>query len=462
MSNKKVLIVDDDVSLLRVMEHHLDEAGFTVSTCKNGKEALEKQQVSPSQIIFTDINMPEMSGLEFLQSLREFDTKTIVIVITGFPTIEGAVDAMKSGAFDFIQKPVDKEHLLSVTRKASDYITLRIENERLRNLVTKHLDFGNMIGKSSAIQRIYNQARQVTNSNTTILIQGETGTGKEMLARAIHQNSPRKDKPFVAINCAAVPATLLESELFGHQKGSFTGAISDRKGLVEQAGEGTLFLDEIGDLPLELQPKLLRLLQDREFQPIGTNKIKLTMVRFIVATHHDLKEMVDNSTFREDLYFRLNVVPLYLPPMRERVEDIIPLFQYFLKEASLVEQKDLPSIDKAVIDQLEKYHWPGNVREIQNLAQRLMALHSSDKIEIYDLPESIFASVEEHGSNIVMPDAGFDLEEWTDKTILAALEKNNWNQSKTAQYLNISRNTLVYRIEKRPLLREAKQRLVNL
>jgi two-component system NtrC family response regulator len=365
---------------------------------------------------------------------------------------------MKAGAFDFIQKPIEKEHLLSVAQKAAEYITLKNENVLLKNLVEEHLDFGNMIGKSSAIQQVYHQARQVSSSSTTILIQGETGTGKEMLARAIHQNSPRKDKPFIAINCAAVPATLLESELFGHVKGAFTGAVSPRKGLIEEAGDGTFFLDEIGDLPLDLQPKLLRLLQEREFQPVGSNYKKLTLVRFIIATHHNLQEMVEANTFREDLYFRLNVVPLKLPRLCERAEDIIPLFQHFLREAAASENKEIPAIDKEVVSKLESYSWPGNVREVENLAQRLMALHTGERIEVADLPESFFVSGEETDMNHSLPERGFDLEEWTDKTILAALEKNNWNQSKTAQYLNISRNTLVYRMERRPLLKEAKQK----
>ncbi len=458
MNKTKFLVVDDDQSLLRVMEHHLAEAGYSISTCTDGISGLLKQKDNPAKVIFTDLKMPDVDGIEFIRSVREFDSNAVIVVITGYPTIDAAVDAMKAGAFDFIQKPVERERLLAVAKKAVEYSNLQTENTRLRILVDEHLDFGNMVGQSAVMQHVYRNARKVSASNVTVLISGETGTGKEILARAIHQNSSRKEYSFVPVNCAAVPSTLLESELFGHVKGAFTGAISDRKGRIEDANGGTLFLDEIGDLPLELQPKLLRVLQDREVQPVGSNRIKKTDVRFIVATHRNLEEMIKQNTFREDLYYRLNVVPITLPPLRDRHEDTLPLFKLFLKEAAQREKRPVPPFSAQVIEKLEAYSWPGNVRELQNLAQRLMAMQTGEIIDIEDLPESFLEEHDKQDFITPLPKAGFDLEEWTDRVVLAALEKNQWNQSKTARYLNISRNTLIYRIEKSPRLREAKQK----
>lgn len=452
MNNKRnILIVDDDTSLLRVMEHHLIEAGYAVKTARDGTQGLEVHRETPSSVIFTDLKMPQMDGITFIKAIRESDPHVSIIVITGFPTIDNAVAAMKAGALDFIQKPLEKEHLLAVVQKACTFFELQDENSRLRSLVSEHLNFGNMVGQSSAIKSVYDLARSVADSNATVLINGETGTGKEMLAKALHNHGKRKNKRFVAINCAAVPSNLLESELFGHTKGSFTGAISDRSGLIAEADGGTLFLDEIGDLPLDLQPKLLRVLQEREFHPVGSNKSQKTDARFVVATHRDLNQMVKENTFREDLFYRLHVVPITIPPIRERTDDIIPLFLYFLKAAATEENKLLPGLEKAVTETLEKHSWPGNVREIQNAAQRLMAMHSGEIITVADLPSSLKQMKIETSENFLLPENGLDLEDWTDKIIFEALKKNQWNQSKTAAYLNISRNSLIYRMNKKSL-----------
>ena len=452
MKSKSILIVDDDMSLVRVMKHHLSEAGYDVTTAANGREGLEIHRRDPSSIIFTDLKMPEIDGVTFINEIRSFDLYVSIVVITGFPTVDKAVAAMKAGALDFIEKPVEKEHLLAVAEKAHTFFELQYENSRLRHLVSEHLDFGNMVGQSSQIKNVYNLARNVADSNVTVLINGETGTGKEMLAKALHNHSKRKNRKFVAINCAAVPSNLLESELFGHVKGAFTGAINDRAGLIAEAEGGTLFLDEIGDLPLELQPKLLRVLQEREFHPVGSNKSVKTDARFVVATHRDLKKMVEEQSFREDLFYRLNVVPITIPPVRERPQDIVPLFIHFLKTAATEEKKSLPVLDKSTIESLEKYFWPGNVREIQNIAQRIMAIHTGDMISVHELPAMFNQSdtIKESGS-FSLPDDTFDLEKWTDLVILEALKKNGWNQSKTAAYLNISRNALIYRMKKNNL-----------
>ncbi len=462
MDRTKIMIIDDDQSLLRVMQHHLEEAGYLTVTASDGQEGLIRQREDPCQVVFTDIRMPRLSGLDFITAVREFDQAASIVVITGFPTIENAVEAMKAGALDFIQKPVERDRLLAVAQKATEYFALRSENQRLRTLVADHLNFGNMVGSSPAMRSVIRQAQLAAESNATVLIQGETGTGKELLAKAIHQNSSRATRPFMAINCAAVPASLLESELFGHIRGAFTGALSDRKGMIEDAAGGTFFLDEVGDLPMELQPKLLRVLQEREFQPVGSNTVRPVDVRFMVATHQNLSAMVQERSFREDLFYRLNVVPIALPPVRERREDIIPLFFHFLREAAVDEQKDVPDIAPLVHSQLERYSWPGNVREIQNVARRILALHTGGTVGLDRLPEQI-VSIPEKKPNLMseLPPEGIDLEEWVDRLIIQALQKNDWNQSKTAAYLNISRNTLVYRMDKRPLLKTARQEREN-
>jgi len=367
------------------------------------------------------------------------------------------VEAMRAGAFDFIQKPVDSKHLAAVVSKALEHTRLSLENLRLRNLVADHLDFGNMIGKSAAMQDLYKQARQIAASNATVLILGETGTGKELLAKAIHHNSGRKEGPFVVVNCAAIPSNLLESELFGHVKGAFTGATVDRKGRIADADGGTLFLDEVGDMPLELQPKLLRVLQEKEITPIGSNLTRRVDVRFIAATHRDLPKMVGAGQFREDLYFRLNVVPLSIPPLRERRSDIAVLFRHFMAEAAAQENLSLPDMDADAMAVLESYKWSGNVRELQNLAQRIIALHAGpEPVRMVDLPVPYGKPPTGIGPELFLPENGLDLEEWTDRVILASLDKHDWNQSQTAKYLGVSRNTLVYRLDNRPMLREAK------
>lgn len=461
MPEARILVIDDDRSQLRVLEHFLAESGFEVIAASSAQEGLLRQAETPAEVIVTDLNMPGLDGIGFIRALRERDANTSIILVTGFPTIDAAVEAMRAGAFDFIQKPVESKHLAEVVRKALEHARLARENRELKNLVEDHLDFGQLIGRSPGMLNIYKQARQVSASNVTVLIQGETGTGKELLAKAIHHNSPRKDGAFVVVNCAAVPGNLLESELFGHVKGAFTGAISDRRGRIEDANGGTLFLDEVGDLPLDLQPKLLRVLQEKEITPVGSNQMRKVDVRFVAATHRDLHKMVGEGTFREDLFFRLNVVPLLIPPLRQRREDIVLLFHHFLKEAAREEGRSTPTVEPAVVTPLEANEWPGNVRELQNLAQRIIALNPVDVIGLANLPEPYNKTSIQAPGTIALTGVSFDLEEWTDRVILAALEKYDWNQSQTAKYLGISRNTMAYRLDNRPILREAKAKRVQ-
>ena len=454
--NKQVLLVDDDKSLLKVMEYHIKDAGYAVVAVSSAEEGLQKQRENFSSVVITDIQMPDMDGISFLKELRTFDTKSVVLVITGHPSVDVAVDAMKAGAFDFIQKPVSENQLRTVLKKAYSFYKLSSENSRLKELVQEKLSFGNMIGQAPKMQALYKEAERVAKSNITTLILGETGAGKEVLAKAIHVNSKRSEEPFVAINCAAIPPNLIESELFGHVKGSFTGANTNRVGLIEEANGGTFFMDEIGDLPLELQPKLLRVLQEKEFTPVGSNKPKKVDIRFIGATHRDVKEMVQEGTFREDLYFRLNVISLIIPPVRERKEDIILLFKHFLDITCKDEGREPPTISKEVVRLLENYDWPGNVREIQNIAARCAVL-SQENIIKDDLPFTN-TTTENKDVNFSSP---YDLDEYIDDLYIDALTRNDWNQSKTARFLNISRNTLVYRLKREKLVQAQKEYLQN-
>ncbi len=454
MTNKRVVIVDDDSSFLRVLTYHIESAGFEVVSFTDPIDAIKDLRRNSTAVVFTDIGMPKMNGIEFITELRTFDSEIVIVVISGLGSITDAVDAMKLGALDFIRKPIEQNHLLSVLQKGYKLFELSQENRRLKELVGDHFKFGNMIGKSAAMQELYRQAQRVSRSQATVLINGETGAGKEVLAKAIHLNSPRSNNSFVAINCAAIPENLIESELFGHIKGAFTGATTDRKGLLAQADGGTFFMDEIGDLPLSLQPKLLRVLQEREYQPVGSNSSIKVDLRFICATHRDLETMVRENGFREDLFFRLNVIPLTIPPMRERRADTILLFNHFLTEACGEENRDVPAITPEAAATLEEHHWPGNVREIQNIALRCAVL-SGDSIEADELllKKEDASTVNKTGA---IPNNPFDLEEYIDFIYIEALNKNDWNQTKTAQFLNISRNSLVYRL-KRDRLQEAQQ-----
>ncbi len=449
--NKRAILLDDDQSFLRVLTYHIESAGFEVLAFTDPNEALQELKSSPVSVVFTDIGMPKMSGIEFIRELRTVNSDCAVVVISGLGSIDDAVEAMKLGALDFIRKPIEQNHLLSVLKKAYQIYELSQENRRLKELVEDHFRFGNMIGKSASMQELYRQAERVSRSQVTVLINGETGAGKEVLAKAIHLNSTRSDSPFVAINCAAIPGNLIESELFGHVKGAFTGATTDRKGLLAQANGGTFFMDEIGDLPAELQPKLLRILQEREYQPVGSNKAHKVDIRVICATHRNLEDMVKEGSFREDLFFRLNVIPLQLPPMRERRADTLLLFNHFLTEACREENREIPTITPEAATLLENYDWPGNVREIQNIALRCAVL-SSEQIVPEDLP--IRESPESSLQSAQLFNEPFDLEEYIDDIYIQALEKNEWNQSQTARFLNISRNSLVYRM-KRDKLRNA-------
>jgi DNA-binding NtrC family response regulator len=449
MSEKTILLVDDDASLRRVLAHHLTEAGYRVLTAAGGKSGLEVFTEEQVEMVITDIQMPEMSGLDLLRRIKVMNPDTVVLVITAYGSIETAVEAMKIGAHDYITKPFDREELLLTVGKGLEYTELVRENRSLKQFIESRFSLDNVIGTSSAMRRVYALVEKVARADLAVLITGESGTGKELIAKAIHQHSARRDGPFVVINCGAIPEGLLESELFGHRKGAFTGAYSNARGKIEAADKGTVLLDEIGELPPALQVKLLRVIEGGEFTRVGETDARRADVRFLAATNRDLSKMVEDGRFREDLYFRLKVVPIHLPPLRERREDIPLLADHFLKEAS--ERFNRPSLrfEKDVFRYFQAYAWPGNVRELKHIVERLAVVSEDDNVSFKDLPENLTAATGNAANVLIqLPDEGIDLEEVEREILRQALEKHGGNQTRAAQYLNITRSALIYRIQK--------------
>ncbi len=444
-ASRKVLLIDDDASLRRVTEYSLHSAGFQVLSAADGKQGLASFKVDQPQVVITDIQMPGMSGYEVLQQIKAEKPETVVIVITAFSSVEKAVEAMKQGAYDYLAKPFSRDELVMVVEKAFNLLGLQEENQRLRQELEHQVDFSHMVGLSDCMQEVFDIVRRVAPTEAGVLVTGESGTGKELIARAIHQGGMRSKGPFVALNCAAIPANLLESELFGHVRGSFTGAVHDRVGKFEQADGGTLFLDEVGEMPLELQPKLLRVLQEMEVEPVG-GKIRSVDVRIIAATNQDVDLAIAEGRFREDLYYRLSVIPVELPPLRERIEDIPLLIEHFLERFSAASRV---RISDDALDCLMAYPWPGNVRELQNAVERFVVLARNELVELKDLPAKFCAAPSRSRSQVVeLPAEGYSLEAIEKEVVVQALERNDWNQTRAADFLQVPRHTLIYRMEK--------------
>jgi DNA-binding NtrC family response regulator len=384
-----ILVVEDEQDMLFGLRKILSKQGHNVEIAETGSAGLKKVEESFFDIVITDLKMPGVDGIELLRKVKEAYSDTIVIVITGYGTVESAVEAMRLGAYDYITKPFDAEHIKMVVRKALKQIALTDENKYLKQQIKEAKDFQNIIGKSRKMQDVFKIADQVARTDATVLILGESGTGKELVARYIHYNSPRKDKVFVPVNCAALRETLLESELFGHEKGSFTGAVSTKRGLMEIASGGTFFFDEIGDVSPLIQGKLLRVLQEREFMRVGGTDTISADIRLIAATNKNLEQCIKERTFREDLYYRLNVVSVQLPPLRERRDDILPLAQFFLRRFNKKMGKKICEIQQDVLGVLMGYDWPGNVRELENVIERAVVLTTEDAIEVSHLPEKL-------------------------------------------------------------------------
>src|SRR6202050_4016294 len=357
---KRILVVEDEEKLRRVIELQLSSAGFDVDKAGTAEEALKI--VDRADLVLTDLKLPNMDGLEFLGLIRRQNSLVPVIMMTAYGTVETAVEAMKAGATDFLLKPFSLDHLMQVVHKGLEMRALRDENRQLKAELGRRYEFDNIIGRSGAMQEIFDTVERVAPTRATVLLAGESGVGKDLVARAIHFHSPRRDKPLVKINCTAIPENLMESELFGYEKGAFTGANTSKPGKFEQADTGTVFLDEIGDVPASIQVKLLRVLQDREFERLGSNKVMHTDVRVVAATNVDLRAALQQGTFREDLYYRLNVVPLDIPPLRERKDDIPYLVDHFAKKFN-------GEISEGALERLMSYHWPGNVRELENVVR---------------------------------------------------------------------------------------------
>jgi len=441
-----ILLIDDDASLRRVTEYNLSAAGFKVLTAASGREGLRLFGERRPDLVITDVKLGDMNGLDVLQKVKDQAPETPVVVITAFGSIEMAVEAMKQGAFNFITKPFDRETLRLSCSKALEMVKLLSRNQTLIEEVNRLTATEGMETANSAMAELLKTALRVAESEATVLITGESGTGKEVLARLIHQNSPRKNNPLISVNCSAIPETLIESELFGHIKGAFTGAIANRKGRFQSASEGTLFLDEIGELRMEMQAKLLRAIQEQEVQPVGSDHVEKVDVRIIAATNRDLQEAIKAGEFREDLFYRLGVIPLHLPPLRERKEDIPALVKHFLKKMGA---PPAVSFTQKAFAQMKVYDWPGNIRELQNAVERCVILRRSDSIDDCNLRLIAGPAAVKSGQLVPeIPDEGISLEEVEKGLIKKALEKSANNRSEAARLLRIPRHVLIYRLEK--------------
>jgi DNA-binding NtrC family response regulator len=433
-----ILIVDDEESVRNSLYDWFIEDGYRVECAENAKKALSRLESDSFDIILADIKMPGMDGLEMLRRIKLLKTDSIVIVMTAFATVDTAVQALKDGAFDYITKPFDPDDLSHLIRNASKQISLAEENENLKKKVVSLENVEDLIGNSEAIKKVLKDIESVAQSNSSVVITGESGTGKELVARAIHSNSTRKFFPLVSVHCGALTESLLESELFGHEKGAFTGAMYNRKGRFEMADNGTIFLDEIATISIKMQIDLLRVLESKSFVRVGGNKEISSDFRVICATNKNLKSMVEKGTFREDLFYRLNVVNIFVPPLRERIEDIPLLVEYFIKKYCTSMNRQPVTIDSAALKRLEEFNFPGNVRELENMIERAIVVGNGKKISIKDLP------LEKN----VMSSSIESLDDLEKSHILLILNKYSWNISRAAKALKVDRVTLYNKISK--------------
>lgn len=456
----KILVVDDEEVIRKALIKLLASEGYTVDAAEDAFEAIEKVKEGWIDLVLTDLKMPEKDGIALIREVKEISPDTACIVMTGFGTINSAVEAVKAGAYHYITKPFQLDDVLSLVSRSLEHKILKAENREYRKQVKSEYAFDNIIGTSDAIRDVFEAVKKVADTDSTVLLLGESGTGKELFARAIHYNSSRADRPLVAVNCGAIPETLLESELFGHMKGAFTGAIQSRIGRFAAAHQGSIFLDEIGEMSPRLQVKLLRVIQERRLEPVGSTKSQEVDVRIIVATHRNIDEMVKKGEFREDLYYRLNVIPMRIPPLRERMDDIPLLIEHFLDRYAKMNRVPPPIISQEIMDIFCKYDWPGNVRELENTIERLVVLKSGKLVERSDFPEKfIQAESIVPCPPVKIPDAGISFKkavrDFENGLILKALEKANWNKNKAAHLLKLNRTTLVEKIKKKQLQRSA-------
>ncbi len=438
-----VLVIEDEAKLRRVLELQLQSAGFDVRQAGTAEQGLKL--ADQADLVLTDLKLPGMDGLELLNRLRNQNSQTPVIVMTAFGTVENAVEAMKAGAVDFLPKPFSLDHLMAVVNKALEVRALKDENRQLREALDQRYQFDNIVGRSPAMREIFATIERVGPTRATVLLAGESGVGKDMIARALHHHSPRRDRPFVKINCTAIPENLMESELFGYEKGAFTGANTSKPGKFEQADTGTVFLDEIGDVPPSVQVKLLRVLQEREFERLGSNKTRHIDVRVLAATNVDLREALEQGTFREDLYYRLNVVPISIPPLRERREDIPFLAEHFVKKLAPELGSPVRELSEGALEKLMSYHWPGNVRELENVIERSLVLSTGERLEADDIRLEAAQPSRALAVEGFLPE-GMTLDEYEQTMIREALKRAGGNKSQAARMLGLTRNALRYRL----------------
>jgi nitrogen regulation protein NR(I) len=457
----RILIVDDEVAIRKALERFLAGLQYSVHTAGNGEEALEILKRETIDLALVDLVMPKMDGVELIRRMKREQPELIPVVLTGFGTITSAVDAMKAGAYHYLTKPFELDDIAALLSTALEHRQLKAENRLLKHQLRDKYRFENIIGQSDEMASVFDLVEKVADTDSTVLVTGESGTGKELVARAIHYNSSRRDKALVVVNCAAIPEELLESELFGHMKGAFTGAVATHAGRFDAADGGTIFLDEIGDMTLKLQVKVLRVLQEQRFEPVGSTSTHQVDVRIVAATNQDLERAVKERRFREDLYYRLNVIPIHVPPLRERRTDIPLLLKHFIDKFAAEGSKPPPNMTQAALDRLMAYAWPGNVRELENLIERMIVLKKDDVLDVKDLPTKVagasvlVSAIESENGQFDIPENGIlfkkAVDDFESKLIIGALKKTGGNKNKAASLLGLNRTTLVEKIKKKRL-----------
>ena len=448
----RLLVVDDEQSMQEFLRLLLESAGYEVSVASSMKEGESRFRAGGIDLVLSDIIMPDGSGLELLKAIKEHDARAAVIMMTAYASTKTAIEAMKLGAYDYVSKPFDVDELQLLVQKALEKTELVDENVYLRRELEEKYQFSNIIGRSPKMQEIFSLVERVARTNSTVLLQGESGTGKELIARAIHFASPRAERRFLSVNCGALPETLLESELFGHERGSFTGAVREKKGLFRESNEGTLFLDEIGETSPTMQVKLLRALQEKKVRKVGGGAEQPVDVRIITATNQDLRELIERGDFREDLYYRINVIPIQLPALRQRREDIPLLVDHFIEKHCAEMGISPKPIDSSAMRALEEYRWPGNVRELENLIERILALSTAETISVQDVPTRLMEGAHPRAGEVDLPDDGLNLEGYLDDIraglMRQALERTSGVQTQAAELLGMSFRSFRYYAKK--------------
>ena len=459
MSEARVLVVDDEKSMRDLLAITLEKQGYEVTVAEGGEAAIDAIRREGFDAIITDLRMARVDGLQVLRSAKDLSPETAVVVVTAVGSTETAVEAMKLGAYDYITKPFKLDEINLIVKNALERKRLRDENRYLRKQLESQYRFDNIIGKSPAITAVFDTVRKIADSPSTVMITGESGTGKEMVARAIHYNSQRRNKPFISVNCGAIPEALMESELFGHVKGAFTGAVSNKVGLFTAAEGGTLFLDEITEIPTLLQVKLLRAIQEREIRRVGETKETKVDVRLIAASNRELERAVSEGALREDLFYRLNVIPIHLPPLRERREDIPLLVAHFLQKFGPQLGKEVRGVAPEALAMLERHHWPGNIRELENVVERAIVLGSGEVLGPEALPESVRRERPVRGLEVDLPEEGMDLEATLDalerRYLQRAMDRTNGVQTRAAELLKMTFRQFRYKLQKHNMARRA-------